>query len=118
MVGWEQEILSHRRGVFRTDTLSLLSTQCWSRHWEIIAALMSSLDVSFGHAEMELLGSRHSGLSTGSHCEKEEEGNKDPGWEKMKAGVIQGNQALQSQEEFVSHCLFPIQLVAVLGTQF
>lgn len=118
MVGWKQEILSQRRGVFRTDTLSLLTTQCWSRHWEITAVLMSSLDVSLGQAGMEFLGSRHSGLDTGSHCEKEEEGNKVPGWKKMKAGVIQENQGLQSQEEFVSCCLFPIPLMSVLGTQF
>lgn len=25
---------------------------------------------------------RHSGLNTGNHCEKEEEGNKVPGWKK------------------------------------
>lgn len=54
---WLDGNRKYRRGIFRIDILSLLTTHCWSRHWKIIAVLMSSHDMSLGHAEMELLGS-------------------------------------------------------------
>lgn len=59
---------------------------------------------------------RHWGLDAGNRCGEEEEGcakgtQRVPGWEKRKAGAIRRKQALQDQDEFMSHCLFSTQLV-------
>lgn len=61
---------------------------------------------------------RHRGLNAGRHCEEEEGGLQTKSQDekkKRKAGVIQRKQALQSRDEFASHCLFSTQLVPASG---